>query len=136
MGQQSFSDSEFSQNKKVTRREQFLKKVDQIIPWEILMKPIRQHYPGTEIDLQTTGLEIILRIYLMQQWYGLSDSAMEDSLYDIVVMRQFARIDQDEIPDEATFLTFRHLLERHSLKETLLCTTDKLLFDRSRADTE
>ena len=136
MEQQIFSDIEFSQKKTAIHRERFLKKVDQIITWEILIKPIRQHYLETEIDLQPIGLEIMLRIYLMQQWYGLSDSAMKDSLYDIVAMRRFASINQDEIPDETALLNFHHLLERHRLTETLLRTTDKLLFDIPETNAE
>ena len=125
MGQQRFSDMALSQKSKVIRQEQFLKKMDQIIPWEILMKPIRKHYPETGNGWQAIDLEIMLRIYFMQQWYGLSDPAMKDSLYEIVAMRQFAGIGLDDIPDKITLLNFRYLLERHSLN-----TADELLFDK------
>ena len=132
MGQQRFSDMALSQKSKVIRQEQFLKKMDQIIPWKILMKPIRKHYPETGNSWQAIDLEIMLRIYFMQQWYGLSDPAMKDSLYEIEAMRQFAGIGLDDIPDKITLLNFRYLLERHSLTETLLRTVDERLFDRRK----
>ena len=130
MTQQSFSDLEFDHKKKVTRKERFLGEMDQIIPWKTLIKPILKHYPKAGNGRQPIGLEIMLRIYFMQQWYGLSDPAMEDSLYDIASMRRFAGVDLAGIPDESTILNFRHLLERHGLTEKLFRKTEKYLTDK------
>jgi IS5 family transposase len=130
MTQQSFSDLEFDHKKKVTRKERFLGEMDQIIPWKTLLKPIRKHYPKVGNGRPPIGLEIMLRIYFMQQWYGLSDPAMEDSLYDIASMRRFAGVDLERIPDESTILNFRHLLERHGLTEKLFRKTEKYLTDK------
>ena len=88
------------------------------------MKPIRKHYPKASNGRHPIGLEIMLRIYFMQQWYGLSDPAMEDSLYDIASMRCFAGVDLERIPDESTILNFRRFLERHRLTEKLFRKTE------------
>ena len=72
----------------------------------------------------------MLRVYFMQQWYGLSDPAMEDSLYDVESMRRFAGVDLDHIPDETTICKFRHFLERHRLTEALFRRTQKYLSER------
>jgi hypothetical protein len=98
------------ENKK-TRREKFLEEMNQVIPWEELLQDTKKYYPKAGNGRQPMPLERMLRIYFMQQWYGLSDPAMEDALYDIESLRWFAAIDieVDVIPDETTILHFRHL---------------------------
>lgn len=130
MSQSSFADLEYDHKKKVTRKERFLGEMYAIIPWKTLLKPIRRHYPKAGNGRRPIGLEIMLRIYFMQQWYGLSDPAMEDSLYDIEAMRRFAGVDLSGIPDETSILNFRHLLERHGLTETLFRKTERYLSDK------
>lgn len=127
MSQQSFTDLEYSHKKKVTRKERFLNEMDRIIPWNIVLKPLRKHYPKGGKGRPPIGLEPMLRIYFMQQWYGLSDPAMEDSLYDIAAMRRFAQLELDGIPDETTILNFRRLLERHNLTEKLFRKIEQYL---------
>lgn len=120
MEQRSFSSLAYDNKKKKTRREKFLEEMDQVIPWELLLRPIKKHYPKAGNGRQPYPLETMLRIYFMQQWYQLSDPAMEDSLYDIESVRRFARLDLEQaIPDETTILNFRRLLERHNLTERL-----------------
>ncbi len=130
MNHPSFADLEYDHKKKVTRKERFLGEMDTIIPWKTLLKPIRRHYPKAGTGRRPIGLEIMLRIYFMQQWYGRSDPAMEDSLYDIEAMRRFAGVDLSGIPDETSILNFRHLLERHGLTETLFRKTERYLSDQ------
>jgi IS5 family transposase len=101
--------------------------LDQILPWSLLLKPIKRHYPKAGKGRRAIELEVMLRIYFMQQWYGLSDPAMEDSLYDITSMRGFAGLDIDSIPDETTICRFRHLLERKRLTEALFDTIQSYL---------
>lgn len=103
---------------------------DQILPWQALLKPIRRHYPKSGNGRQPIGLEIMLRIYFMQQWYGLSDPSMEGSLYDVESMRRFAGVSLDNIPDESTILKFRHLLEKHNLTVKLFHLTERYLSDK------
>ena len=121
MSQPTFAALAFANKKKKTRREEFLEEMDQVVPWTQLLKVIRKHYPKAGNGRPPLGLEKMLRIYFLQQWFNLSDPAMEDALYDIESLRRFAGIElgQDEIPDETTILKFRHLLERHNLTKKL-----------------
>jgi IS5 family transposase len=120
MEQKSFADLAYDNKKKKTRREKFLEDMDKVIPWNILIKPIKKHYPKAGKGRQPYPLETMLRIYFMQQWYQLSDPAMEDSLYDIESVRRFAHLDLEQaIPDETTILNFRRLLEKHNLTTRL-----------------
>jgi len=102
---------------KVTRRERFLAEMDAVIPWQRLMARIEPHYPKAGAGRQPLGLEKMLRIYFLQQWFNLSDPAAEDAIYDSESMRRFARVElsDDVVPDETTILRFRHLLEEHGL---------------------
>jgi len=119
MKQPSFSDLEYANKKKTTRRERFLQEMDAIIPWKLLVKPIKRFYPQGHTGRPPVPLESMLRIYFLQQWYGLSDPAAEASLYDTEPMRRFVDVDLDSIPDESTILRFRHRLEREGLTAKL-----------------
>lgn len=129
MKQSSFSDLEYSVKKKRTRKEVFLEQMDEILPWGLLLKPIKRHYPKAGKGRHPIGVEVMLRIYFMQQWYNLSDPGMEDSLYEIASMRRFAGIGIDAVPDETTICRFRHLLERHNLTQKLFITIQSYLSD-------
>ena len=121
MNSLSFASLAYANKKKQTRREKFLQEMDKIIPWKDLIQIIEGHYPKAGNGRQPMPLERMLRIYFMQQWYGLSDPSMEDALYDIESMRRFAGVDlaADVVPDETTILHFRHLLEKHGLTEQI-----------------
>jgi IS5 family transposase len=128
----SFASLAYENKKKKTRREQFLEEMNQVIPWEELTQVIKEHYPKAGNGRQPMPMERMLRIYFMQQWYGLSDPAMEDALYDIESMRRFADIDieVDMVPDETTILHFRHLLEKHNLTKQVFEKTKKYLTEK------
>jgi IS5 family transposase len=128
--QKGFSDLAYDSKKKRTRKEVFLSEMDEILPWRELLKPIRKHYPNSKYGRPPISLEVMLRIYFMQQWYALSDPAMEDSLYDIESMRRFAGVDLEEVPDETTICKFRHFLERHDLPSKLLRVSEQYLSER------
>ncbi len=130
MKQPSFSDLAYEQKKKKTRKERFLGEMDAILPWKQLLKPILKKYPKPGNGRRPIPAEVMLRIYFMQQWYGLSDPGMEDSLYDIESMRRFAGVDIDHIPDESTILHFRHFLEKHRLTEKLFRLTERYLSEQ------
>jgi IS5 family transposase len=115
--QGTFASMAWNQKGKVTRRERFLAEMDAVIPWQRLMTRIEPHYPKAGAGRQPLGLEKMLRIYFLQQWFNLSDPAAEDAIYDSESMRRFARVElsDDVVPDETTILRFRHLLEEHGL---------------------
>jgi len=128
----SFASLAYENKKKKTRREKFLEEMNQIIPWEELLQIVKEYYPVAGNGRHPIPMERMLRIYFMQQWYGLSDPAMEDALYDIESMRRFAdvNIEVDVIPDETTILNFRHLLERHNLTKQIFEKTKRYLSEK------
>ena len=115
--QTSFTHAEFAAKKKTTRREKFLSRMEEVIPWKPLLAVIEPFYPKGERGRPPVGLERMLRVYFLQQWYGLADEALEDALYDSQALQQFARIDlsAEGVPDATTLLNFRRLLETHDL---------------------
>jgi IS5 family transposase len=128
-GQISFSDAEQDTKRKKTRREVFLDEMERVVPWAALEAVVEPHYPRAGKGRHPYPLRTMLRIHLMQQWYALSDPAMEESLYEIASMRRFARLSlaRGTIPDETTILNFRHLLEKHALADRILETVNALL---------
>jgi IS5 family transposase len=122
--QTSFAQAEFATKKKTTRREKFLARMEEVIPWAKLLAVLEPHYPKGERGRPPVGLERMLRVYFLQQWYALADEALEDALYDSQALRGFARIDlgTDAVPDATTLLKFRRLLETHDLCKGLFET--------------
>src|SRR6516164_4759320 len=116
----------FEKYTKKTRRAIFLEDMEQVVPWGELSALIEPHYPKPGNGRPPVGVERMLRIYFLQQWFNLSDPAVEEALYDSAVMRQFVGIDlgQEPVPDETTVCKFRHLLEKHQLGEQILGTVN------------
>jgi IS5 family transposase len=116
----------FERYTKKTRREIFLEEMEQVVPWRELCALVEPHYPKPGNGRPPVGVERMLRIYFLQQWFNLSDPGVEEALYDSAVMRQFAGIDlgQEPVPDETTVCKFRHLLEEHKLGEKILGTVN------------
>jgi transposase, IS5 family len=127
--QMSFAQSEYAMKKKVTRRERFLGGMEQVVPWERLVAVIEPHYPKGERGRPPVGVERMLRVYFLQQWYGLADEAIEDAIDDSQAMRMFAGIDLSAgpVPDATTLLSFRHLLEEHNLTRRIFAEVGALL---------
>ena len=119
--QRTFASIAWQAKGKVTRRERFLAEMDAVIPWARLLALIEPHYPKPGNGRQPLGLEKMLRIYFLQQWFNLSDPQAEDAIYDSESMRRFARVELGEevVPDETTILRFRHLLEQHGLTQAI-----------------
>jgi IS5 family transposase len=119
--QMSFAQAEYAGKKRTTRREKFLSEMDQVVPWARLVKVVEPYYPKGERGRPPVGIERMLRIYFVQHWYGLSDEALEDAIYDSQAMRTFAGIDLgvEDAPDATTLLHFRHLLEKHGLTKAI-----------------
>ena len=119
--------------KKLTRREVFLSEME-VVPWDRLLALIAPHYPkaGPKGGLPPLPLEVMLRVYFLQNWYALSDPLAEETLYDSEAMRRFSGIElgYDRIPDETTILNFRHLLERHGLTQAIFAEVNAHLSDK------
>ena len=122
----------FERYTKKTRRAQFLEEMEQVVPWAKLCALIEPHYPKVSGGRPPVGVERMLRIYFLQQWFNLSDPAVEEALYDSVVMRDFVGIDlgREPVPDETTVCKFRHLLEEHGLGGEMLETVNLHLQSR------
>ena len=122
MSQRSFASAEYAMKKKRTRREKFLGEMERIVPWARLIAVIEPLYPSSgRVGRQPIGVATMLRMYCMQQWYGLADEALEDALYDSQALRDFVGIDlsRQSVPDATTLLKFRHLLQDNNLTRAL-----------------
>ena len=132
--QMTFASLAHTTKKKVTRREKFLAEMEAVVPWPRLLALIEGHYPkmGSKGGRPAIPLEVMLRIYCLQQWYALSDPMAEESLYDSDAMRRFAGLElgDDRIPDETTILNFRHLLERHALPQAIFAEVNAYLAEK------
>jgi IS5 family transposase len=124
--------ADFQRYTKKTRREQFLEEMDAVMPWSELLALVAPYYSSGETGRKPVGLEIMLRVYFLQQWFALSDPAAEDALYESAVLRRFAGIDlgRAPAPDETTILNFRHLLEEHDLCGQMLDAVNHYLESR------
>ena len=131
--QRSFAEYDgFRKQRKITRREAFLAEMERVVPWRRLEALIEPHYPVAGKGRKPYPLSTMLRIHLLQHWYGYSDPGMEEALHDIPMLRRFAGLDAGEshMPDETTILNFRHLLEAHQLAEGLFQEVVSLLTDQ------
>jgi|TARA_B110001454_G_scaffold214869_1_gene235348 transposase, IS5 family len=114
---------------KRTRRREFLDEMDRVVPWSDLVVQIAPFMPEGKRGRPPFPVESLLRIHFMQQWFTLSDPAMEEALHDVPLFRDFAGLGgwDDRLPDESTILRFRHVLEKHKLAERILATVNLLL---------
>jgi len=130
--QGSFAQAEYAGKRKQTRRDKFLAEMERVVPWSRLVERLRPLYPKGSRGRPPVGLERMLRIYFLQQWYGLADEALEDALYDSQALRGFAGIDlnHDPVPDATTVLHFRHWLEEHKLTAALFAEVGAMLAER------
>ena len=116
---------------KRTRKREFLAQMERVVPWAALVDLIAPHAPEGKRGRPPFPIETMLRIHFMQQWFTLSDPAMEEALHDMPLFREFAGLGWDtRLPDESTILRFRHLLERHKLPEQILAVVNELLRDK------
>ncbi len=132
MKQQTFSDIEYNNRKRKTKREDFLDQMNQLIPWSQWVDLIRPFYPSGKRGRPPKEIETMLRMYLMQNWFNLSDEGVEDSIYDSYAMRSFMGIDffSEQVPDVTTLLHFRHLIEENNLGE-MIFNNVKVLLDQA-----
>lgn len=122
MSQRSFASAEFAMKKKRTRREKFLAEMERLVPWTRLLAVIEPLYPKSgRVGRPPIGAAKMLRMYCLQQWYGLADEALEDALYDSQALRDFVGVDlsRESVPDATTLLKFRRLLQENDLTRSL-----------------
>ena len=113
---------------KRTRKREFLEEMQTVVPWAELVGLITPYAPEGKMGRPPFAVESMLRVHFMQQWFTLSDPAMEEALHDVPLFREFANLSwAGRLPDESTILRFRHLLERHKLAEQILGTVNDLL---------
>ena len=131
MKQLSLGESGFERKTKRTRKREFLDEMNLVVPWAELVSLIAPHAPapGAKGGRPPFAVETMLRIHFVQQWFNLSDPAMEEALYDMALFREFVGLDagEDNLPDESTILRFRHLLEAHDLSLQILATVNATL---------
>lgn len=127
--QQSFSDIEYTNRKRKTKREAFLDVMEEIIPWDDWISIIEPFYPKGHRGRPPKGIEKMLRMYFLQLWFHLSDEAVEDAVYDSYAMRKFMKLNflDEQVPDATTLLKFRHLLEKEQVGQQLLKSVNQLL---------
>lgn len=129
MAQMTFSDVEYSHRKKTTKKEKFLQEMDAIIPWKRWTAMIVPIYPTGKRGRPPRGIELMLRMYLLQNWFNLSDEGIEDAIYDTYSFQRFLGINfmEEQVPDATTLLNFRHLLEEHHICKAIFDDVNKRL---------
>ena len=115
----TFSDIKYGNRKRITKREEFLDIMEEIIPWDEWVEFVRPYYPLGKRGRPVKGIETMLRMYLLQNWFNLSDEGIEDAVYDSYAFRKFMKIDfvNEQVPDATTLLKFRHMIEKNHIGE-------------------
>ena len=122
---------ELNLNTKKTRKREFLAQMEHVVPWARLVQLIAPYYPEGKNGRPPFALETMLRVHFMQQWFTLSDPAMEEAFFDTPLYREFAQLQEfARLPDESTILRFRHRLEKHKLADQILAVVNELLTER------
>ena len=118
----SFTEIEYLQRRKTTKREAFLREMDRIVPWEDCVRCVQAVYPKGERGRKPISVETMLRMYLLQTWFNASAKGIEEAIYDSFAMKQFMRIrfDAEQVPDATTLRKFRKLLEKNGLQNQIL----------------
>lgn len=135
MKQLSLAQAEYATKRTVTRRERFLAEMVRIVPWASLIAALKPYYfpdADTGLGRRPIGLERMLGMYCLQQWYSLADEALEDAIYDSQALRNFAGVDlsRKSVPDATMLLQFRHLLEERDVTKTIFDTVNSNLHER------
>lgn len=127
--QTTFSDIEYGNRKRTTKREEFLDIMDEIIPWDEWVEFVRPYYPAGKRGRPVKGIETMLRMYLLQTWFNLSDEGAEDAIYDSYAFRKFMKIDfmTEQVPDATTLLKFRHMIEKNHLGEEFFRAINRVM---------
>jgi IS5 family transposase len=128
--QYSFTDFEYSQRRRKTKREEFLAKMEQIVPWTEWEEIVKPYYPEGKKGRKPQEIERMLRMLLLQTWFNLSDEGVEDAIYDSYAMKQFTKIDfsqGEQVPDATTLCKFRKLLNENGLQQEMFAQIREML---------
>ena len=120
--QLNFTDMEYSNRRRTTKREEFLNKMDHFLPWMQWVELIRPYYPSGKRGRPPQEIEVMLRMLLLQVWFNLSDESVEDAIYDSYAMKSFLGLNFDrgeQVPDATTLCKFRRLLNEHDLQKAI-----------------
>lgn len=128
--QYSFTDFEYSQRRRKTKREEFLAKMEQVVPWTEWEEIVKPYYPEGKKGRKPQEIERMLRMLLLQTWFNLSDEGVEDAIYDSYAMKQFTKINfgqGEQVPDATTLCKFRKLLNENGLQEAMFAQIREML---------
>ena len=128
--QYSFTDMEYSQRRKKTKREEFLEMMDQMVPWAEWVEIVKPYYPEGKRGRKPQEIERMLRMLMLQTWFNLSDEGIEDAIYDSYAMKQFVSlnfIDGEQAPDATTLCKFRKLLNENGIQKKMFAQISQLL---------
>jgi len=130
--QQSFADMEYANRKRRTKRDEFLEIMEEVIPWDEWTVLVEPYYPNGKRGRPTRGVETMLRMYLLANWFTLSDEGVEDAIYDSYAFRKFMKVDflgEEQVPDATTLCKFRKLLNEAGITK-LFFDAMKVFLDR------
>ena len=130
MNQQTFADMEYANRKRKTKRDEFLEIMEEVIPWEEWVAVVEPYYPTGKRGRPPRGVEAMLRMYLLANWFNLSDEGVEDAIYDSYAFRRFMGVDfvgGEQVPDATTLCKFRGLLNDNGITQMLFEATNKFL---------
>jgi len=133
--QQSLTDMEYANRKRKTKRDVFLETMDELIPWEEWCSVVAPYYPSGKHGRPTRGIETMLRMYLLANWFNLSDEGVEDAIYDSYAFRKFAQVDfigDEQAPDATTLCKFRKLLNENGITKLLFDTIARFMEKHGR----
>lgn len=128
--QLNFADIEYGNRRRTTKREKFLNEMETVIPWRRWISVIEPYYPSGERGRRPQEIEKMLRMYLLENWFHLSDEGIEDAIYDSYAMKQFMGLNfgsNEQVPDATTLCKFRKLLNDHHISELLFEEVKNLL---------
>lgn len=133
--QLNFADIEYANRRRTTKREEFLNKMDSVIPWNKWVKAIEPYYPKGKRGRRPQEIEKMLRMYLLQNWFNLSDEGVEDAIYDSYAMKQFMGVNfgaNEQVPDATTLCKFRKLLNENHITEQLFKDVQDVLSEEGK----
>jgi transposase, IS5 family len=114
--------SVFAPKMKKTRKQEFLDEMTHVVPWVELIGLVEAFNLANKTSQNCFATGVMLRIHFMQQWFELTDSAMEEALYTVPLYRTFAGLScrTDGLPSLSAISSFRSMLELHNINLHLL----------------